>query len=76
MTQHVNYEPSATVTDAVNTRRSLRAFLPEAVPKETIAQILTTAARATQRDKHATVEKLCPYRRESSEALRCLLCGL
>ena len=46
MTQHVNYEPSATVTDAVNTRRSLRAFLPEAVPKETIAQILTTAARA------------------------------
>lgn len=46
MTQHVNYEPSTTVTDAVNTRRSLRAFLPKAVPMDTIAQILTTAARA------------------------------
>lgn len=46
MTEHVNYEPSATVTDAVNTRRSLRAFLPDVVPKETVAQILATAARA------------------------------
>ncbi|MFK8075068.1 MAG: nitroreductase [Granulosicoccus sp.] len=46
MTEHVNYEHSATVTEAVNTRRSLRAFLPTAVPKEAVAQILSTAARA------------------------------
>jgi len=34
------------VTDAVNARRSVRAFLPDAVESETIADLLRTAARA------------------------------
>jgi nitroreductase len=34
------------VTDAVNTRRSVRAFLPDPVSDETIARLLTTASRA------------------------------
>lgn len=34
------------VTDAVNARKSTRAFLPTPVADDTIAQLLTTAARA------------------------------
>ena len=34
------------VTDAVNARKSVRAFLPDPVSDETIAQLLTTASRA------------------------------
>ena len=34
------------VTDAVTARKSVRAFLPDPVTDETIAQLLTTAARA------------------------------
>jgi nitroreductase len=34
------------VTDAVNARKSVRAFLPTPVGDDTIAQLLTTAARA------------------------------
>jgi nitroreductase len=36
----------AAVDDAITTRRSLRAFLPTPVPRETIEQILAVAARA------------------------------
>jgi len=36
----------ASVIDAITSRRAMRAFLPVEVPKETIAQILETAARA------------------------------
>ena len=34
------------VTDAVNARRSIRAFRPDPVDNDTIAQLLTTASRA------------------------------
>ncbi len=34
------------VTDAVNARRSIRAFLPDPVSDDTIAELLTTASRA------------------------------
>jgi nitroreductase len=34
------------VTDAVNKRKSIRAFMPAPVSDETIAQLLTTAARS------------------------------
>lgn len=34
------------VTDAVNARKSVRAFLPDAVSDDLIAQLLTTASRA------------------------------
>ena len=37
---------SESVTDAVVTRRSLRAFLPEPVSTDLVKQILTTASRA------------------------------
>jgi nitroreductase len=36
----------AAVDDAITTRRSLRAFLPTAVPRATLEQILAVAARA------------------------------
>lgn len=39
-------EKSASVSDAVVTRRSLRAFLPDPVDTELLQQILTTASRA------------------------------
>ncbi len=39
-------EQTAAVDAAITTRRSLRAFLPTAVPREAIAQILEVAARA------------------------------
>ncbi len=45
-TKHINYSVSETVTDAINTRRSIRAFTDE-VPSETvISDILQAAARA------------------------------
>ena len=37
---------ASTVTEAVETRRSLRAFLSKSVPEEVISEILTHAARA------------------------------
>lgn len=46
MTEHINYDIAPSVSDAINTRRSLRAFLADEVPQELISQILTTAARA------------------------------
>ena len=46
MSEHINYEPSATVSNAVGTRRSIRAFLPKAVDQEQIRQLLSLAARA------------------------------
>ena len=39
-------EPSASVADAIQTRRSIRAFLPAPVPDEIIERILELAARA------------------------------
>lgn len=38
--------PSASVEDALLTRRSIRAFLPDQVPQQTIERILESAARA------------------------------
>ena len=35
-----------TVTEAVRRRRSIRAFLPTPVPRQTLEDILTVAARA------------------------------
>ncbi|ASJ71211.1 nitroreductase [Granulosicoccus antarcticus] len=46
MIDHVSYQVSTNVTEAVNTRRSLRAFLPDSVPQETIKTLLEKAARA------------------------------
>ncbi|MBX2839014.1 MAG: nitroreductase [Gammaproteobacteria bacterium] len=43
---YISYDKSLSVTDAINTRRSLRAFLPEDVPNDVVRSILTTAARA------------------------------
>ena len=34
------------MTDAVNARKSVRAFLPDAVSNDVIAELLTTASRA------------------------------
>ena len=42
----VSYDASVSVTSAVKTRRSLRAFTEQAVDKSVIEQILETAARA------------------------------
>lgn len=39
-------QPSPTVTDAITTRRSIRAFLPTPVPQAQVAEILALAARA------------------------------
>jgi len=44
--KHVDYAKSPSVTHAVDTRRSLRAFLPTEVPTETIREIIATASRA------------------------------
>lgn len=46
MTQHISYDSSPSVTDAVDTRRSLRAFLASDVPRDTIASMLQKASRA------------------------------
>lgn len=46
MTDIPSPEQTAAVDTAITTRRSLRAFLPKPVPRETIEQILEVAARA------------------------------
>jgi len=46
MSEHIHYDPTATVSEAINTRRSLRAFLPQEVPRSTVDTMLTAAARA------------------------------
>ena len=43
---NINYGSSSTVSDAIDTRRSLRAFLPQEVPQDTVATLLQRAARA------------------------------
>lgn len=43
---HISYKPAVTVFDAVNTRRSLRGFLPDEVSLDTVSKILESAARA------------------------------
>jgi nitroreductase len=39
-------EPADIVLDAIASRRSVRAFLPDPVPRATTERILTAAARA------------------------------
>jgi nitroreductase len=46
MSSPINYNVSSSVSDAINTRRSLRAFLPEQVDRDVVEGILSTAARA------------------------------
>ncbi|MES2957986.1 MAG: nitroreductase [Pseudomonadota bacterium] len=46
MTPQITPETTAAVDAAIASRRSLRAFLPTAVPRRTIEEILTVAARA------------------------------
>ena len=46
MSSHISYTKSLSVSDAINTRRSLRAFLPEQVDTDVVQNILSTAARA------------------------------
>ncbi|MFT4728679.1 MAG: nitroreductase [Granulosicoccus sp.] len=46
MSSHINYDLSSSVSDAINTRRSLRAFLPPQVDRDVVEKILSTAARA------------------------------
>lgn len=45
-TKYINYAATEAVTRAIETRRSLRAFLPLKVPVETVCSVLETAARA------------------------------
>lgn len=44
--KHIDYTSSKTVTDAIQTRRSLRAFLPKEVTNKQIYDLLDTAKRA------------------------------
>ena len=46
MTLPITPETTAVVDAAITSRRSLRAFLPTPVPRQTIEEILTVAARA------------------------------
>jgi len=46
MSEHIHYDPTPTVSDAINTRRSLRAFLSQEVPRSILDAMLTAAARA------------------------------
>lgn len=46
MSSHINYDVSSSVSDAIDTRRSLRAFLSKQVDRDVVEQILSTAARA------------------------------
>ncbi|MGQ7846899.1 nitroreductase [Granulosicoccus sp. 3-233] len=46
MNDHVSHAESTSVSDAVATRRSLRAFLPEPIPRQTLEALLQKAARA------------------------------
>jgi len=43
---HIDYAIAETVSRAIETRRSLRAFLPTEIPKTTLREILEKAARA------------------------------
>lgn len=42
----LDMQPAAQVSDAINSRRSVRAFLPTAVETATLQQIISTAGRA------------------------------
>jgi len=44
--QYINYDRAPTVSRAIETRRSLRAFLPETPSRETLEKLITTASRA------------------------------
>lgn len=44
--KHINYSASQSVTDAANTRRSIRAFTDQMPPENVVSHILETAARA------------------------------
>lgn len=46
MADHVSYVASESISDAIATRRSLRAFLPRDVPRKTVTSLLEKAARA------------------------------
>lgn len=46
MQRHTAADIAASAEEAIASRRSVRAFLPDAVSRETIEQILTVAARA------------------------------
>jgi nitroreductase len=46
MSSHINYDVSSSVSDAIDTRRSLRAFLSKQVDRDVVETILSTAARA------------------------------
>ena len=46
MTTDITPESTATVDAAITSRRSVRAFLPTAVPRQTIEDILSVASRA------------------------------
>lgn len=46
MSQRINYQKSGTVTDAIDTRRSLRAFLSTAPSNDQLSDLLQCAARA------------------------------
>ncbi|NND92859.1 MAG: nitroreductase [Granulosicoccus sp.] len=46
MTDHLSNAPSTTVSEAISSRRSLRAFLPAEVPRADIDSLLERAARA------------------------------
>jgi len=43
---HISYTAAENVTKAINTRRSIRAFLPDEVPLDLVNGILETASRA------------------------------
>ena len=46
MSQHISYQASTSVTSAINTRRSLRAFLQTVVSEDQIGDLLKCASRA------------------------------
>lgn len=46
MSEPLVVDPTPEVTRAIETRRSIRAFLPEPVPESTVREILATASRA------------------------------
>jgi nitroreductase len=46
MSLHPRHRPAASADEAITTRRSIRAFLPTPVPRETVESILGVASRA------------------------------
>ena len=46
MSQHINYQTSTGVTSAINTRRSLRAFLPTTISEDQLRTLFQCASRA------------------------------